>query len=70
VYTQSLISLDSGFLTVAVALKRSLNMLAALEQSIPGKLSGALGIYTNLDPDMRSNFSEFWASVHFQLVLK
>lgn len=44
------------FLTVAVALKRSLNMLAALEQSIPGKLSGALGIYTNLDPDIESEF--------------
>jgi len=31
-------------------------MLAALEQSIPGKLSGALGIYTNLDPDIESEF--------------
>ena len=44
------------FLNAAVALKRSLNSLSSLEKNMPGKLSGALGIYTNLDPVIELEF--------------
>lgn len=44
------------FLTNAVALKRSELDLLSLRRNIPGKLSGALGIYTNLDPEVETSF--------------
>lgn len=44
------------FLNAAVALKRSLNVISSLEKNMPGKLSGALGIYTNLEPDIELEF--------------
>ncbi|NPV88768.1 adenylosuccinate lyase [Coprothermobacteraceae bacterium] len=45
-------------LSVATAIGRSAEEIRRLEENMPGKLSGAVGVYTNIQPEVEREFLE------------